>query len=118
MTGLPIEPARVVMFDVFAERAGGGNPCPVIPAGDDLGDEQMQQIAAATGHETVFLLTPTVPDARIRMRHFVPRHEMEMCVHATIAAMTHLAVQGQARPVVGHTPTSVPAHQLQLLREH
>jgi trans-2,3-dihydro-3-hydroxyanthranilate isomerase len=86
------------MFDVFAERAGGGNPCPVIPAGDDLGDEQMQQIAAATGHETVFLLTPTVPDARIRMRYFVPRHEMEMCVHATIAALTHLAVQG-GRPI-------------------
>jgi trans-2,3-dihydro-3-hydroxyanthranilate isomerase len=106
VTGLPIEPAGVVMFDVFAERAGGGNPCPVIPAGDDLGDEQMQRIAAATGHETVFLLTPTVPDARIRMRYFVPRHEMEMCVHATIAALTHLAEQGVVP--TGQVPVETP----------
>jgi PhzF family phenazine biosynthesis protein len=106
VTGLPTEPAGVVMFDVFAERAGGGNPCPVIPAGDDLGDEQMQRIAAATGHETVFLLTPTVPDARIRMRYFVPRHEMEMCVHATIAALTHLAEQGVVP--TGQVPVETP----------
>jgi PhzF family phenazine biosynthesis protein len=109
VTGLPIDSASVVVFDVFAERAGGGNPCPVVPAGDDLDDGQMQQIAAATGHETVFLLTPTVPDGHIRMRYFVPRHEMEMCVHATIAALTHLAEQGvvPTGPVPVQTPLGV-----------
>jgi trans-2,3-dihydro-3-hydroxyanthranilate isomerase len=100
-----------VVFDVFAERPGGGNPCPVIARADDLGDEQMRQLAATNGCETVFLLSPTVSEAGVRMRYFVPRHEMEMCVHATIAALTLLAEAGvvSAGPVPVQTPLGVLA---------
>jgi trans-2,3-dihydro-3-hydroxyanthranilate isomerase len=106
----------VVVFDVFAERPGGGNPCPVIATGDGLSDEQMQQITAAYGHESVFLLSPTVPDARVRMRYFVPRHEMEMCVHATIAALTLLTEQGVVRtgPVPVQTALGVLSTAVEL----
>lgn len=96
-----------VVFDVFAEGPGGGNPCPVVPAADGLDAARMQRIAADHGLESVFLLTPTVAGAQVRMRYFVPRHEMEMCVHATVAGLTLLAERG---PV----PTGVVAVQTPL----
>jgi PhzF family phenazine biosynthesis protein len=96
-----------VVFDVFADGVGGGNPCPVVPGADGLDAEQMQGIAADHGLESVFLLTPTAPGAQVRMRYFVPRHEMEMCVHATVAGLTLLA----ERDVV---PTGVVAVQTPL----
>jgi PhzF family phenazine biosynthesis protein len=83
-----------VVFDVFAEGPGGGNPCPVVPAADGLDAEAMRRIAADYGLESAFLLTPTVAGAQVRMRYFVPRHEMEMCVHATVAGLTLLAERG------------------------
>ena len=96
-----------VVFDVFAEGPGGGNPCPVVPAADGLDAARMQRIAADHGLESVFLLTPTVAGAQVRMRYFVPRHEMEMCVHATVAGLTLLAERGAV-------PTGVVAVQTPL----
>lgn len=74
----------VELFSVFAEGPGGGNPCPVVAAADDLSPTDMLAIARHYGHESAFLLTPTVPDVDgVRLRYFVPKHEMQMCVHAT-----------------------------------
>lgn len=71
----------------FADGEGGGNPCPVVLAADGWSDARMQAAAADFGHETCFVLTPEDGvDADVRLRYFVPRHEMEMCVHATVAA--------------------------------
>ena len=57
----------------------------------------MQAAAAAFGHETCFVLAPTSAaegeaGADVRLRYFVPRHEMEMCVHATVAASVLLGL--------------------------
>ncbi len=71
---------------VFADGAGGGNPCPVVFGAEAWSSEQMQAIAASFGEETGFVLAP-VAGGDIRLRYFVPRHEMEMCVHATVAAV-------------------------------
>jgi PhzF family phenazine biosynthesis protein len=53
---------------------------------------QMQAFAAELGAETVFVL-PATNGGDARFRYFVPRHEMEMCVHATIAACVVLGRQ-------------------------
>jgi PhzF family phenazine biosynthesis protein len=97
----------VELFSVFAEGPGGGNPCPVVAAADDLSPTDMLAIARHYGHESAFLLTPTVPDVDgVRLRYFVPKHEMQMCVHATVAALTLLHRQKAAPigPVRVQTP--------------
>jgi trans-2,3-dihydro-3-hydroxyanthranilate isomerase len=76
--------ARVVHTVVFADGEHGGNPCPVVFDADDLDTAQMQALAAGFGHETAFILAPR-EGGDVRLRYFVPRHEMEMCVHATVA---------------------------------
>ena len=80
----------VVYTRVFEADAGGGNPAPVVLNATHLSGEQMQQIAASFGAETVFVLDPVQQIADVRFRFFVPNHEMEMCVHDTIGAVTAL----------------------------
>ena len=99
----------VDLFSVFAEEPGGGNPCPVVAAADGLSTEDMLAVARDHGHESAFLLTPSVPGADVRMRYFVPKHEMQMCVHATVAGLTLLHEQKalSAGPVEVETPLGV-----------
>lgn len=90
---------------VFADGEGGGNPCPVVFGAGEWGVERMQAAAAELGHETCFVLAPEA-DADVRLRYFVPNHEMEMCVHATVAATVLLAAEGRA-PERVQTPLGV-----------
>ncbi len=83
----------VVYTRVFGAALEGGNPCPVVDEADALTTEQMQGLAAQFGVETAFVLSPQHADADLRLRYFVPRHEMEMCVHATVGVVTVLARQ-------------------------
>jgi trans-2,3-dihydro-3-hydroxyanthranilate isomerase len=83
----------IVQTVVFAEREGGGNPCPVVLDADDWPTSRMQAAAASFGHETAFVLDDGA--GGVRLRYFVPRHEMEMCVHATIAAAVVLVRRGR-----------------------
>ncbi len=69
---------------VFADGDGGGNPCPVVYGAGGWDTARMQALAAELGHETVFVLPPR-EGGDVRLRYFVPRHELEMCVHATVA---------------------------------
>ncbi|WP_445149106.1 PhzF family phenazine biosynthesis protein [Baekduia sp. Peel2402] len=79
--------SEVVHMVAFADGPSGGNPCPVVLDADDWTTDLMQAAAAGFGHETCFVLAPDDPDAAdVRYRYFVPNHEMEMCVHATVAA--------------------------------
>lgn len=79
---------EIVHTRVFAVGPNGGNPCPVIPFADDLSDSQMQAVAQRFGLDTAFILRPGSKDADIRLRYFVPDHEMGVSGHATIAAIT------------------------------
>jgi PhzF family phenazine biosynthesis protein len=88
--------ATVTHCVAFADGPGGGNPCPVVRGADGWTDAQMQAAAAAFGHETCFVLA-SGSDAAVRLRYFVPRHEMEMCVHATVAASALLGLSDGAR---------------------
>jgi PhzF family phenazine biosynthesis protein len=52
----------------------------------------MQSVAAFYGQETGFV--QRVAGDEVWLRFFVPRQEMQMCVHATVAAVTVLAAIG------------------------
>ncbi len=86
--------ASVVHTRVFAAHAGGGNPCPVVVHADALTDEQMQSLARRFGLDTAFVLEPRDPRADVRVRFFVPDHEMGVSGHATIAAITVALTRG------------------------
>lgn len=65
----------------------GGNSAPVWLDADGMTDTEMQSRTFATGHESAFVLRPSSPHHDLRLRYFVPLHEMEMCGHATIGAL-------------------------------
>jgi phenazine biosynthesis protein PhzF family len=91
MSAMAGSPLLVNHFDVFVRSPGGGNPCPVVPAAAGLSAAWMQAIAAHYGEEAGFVLRDE--DGWV-LRFFVPRHEMAMCVHATVAAVTALVSAG------------------------
>ena len=79
-------------WSVFRRGRDGGNPCPVVTGAAGLRPAQMLAIADHYRHESVFVTG--VSAAGARLRYFVPKHEMRMCVHATIAAITALLGSG------------------------
>lgn len=83
---------QVQQWRVFPDGTAGGNPCPLVTDARDLTAGQMRAIAARYGHESAFVTAVT--GSAVTLRYFVPRHEMRMCVHATIAAVTALASSG------------------------
>ena len=87
-------PIRTV---VFKAAEGGGNPCPVTLNADEMTAEEMRKVAEDLGEESIFLMKPTRDDCDVKARYFVPLHEMEMCIHATIAGATVLVEQGLAK---------------------
>lgn len=78
---------RNIRVFVGPDKAVGGNPAPVWLDADALSTAQMQEFTRLSGHESVFVLKPATPAHRLRMRYFVPKHEMEMCGHATVGAL-------------------------------
>ena len=90
-------PARgeLCEVDVFIGGPAGGNPVPLVADAAGLSVAAMQAIAHATGHESAFVLAPSVADADWRFRFFVPQHEMEMCGHATVGSLWALRQWGQ-----------------------
>lgn len=73
-------------FDAFSATPGLGNPAGVVLTADDLADAQMQQIAQQLGfNETAFVLPSDT--AALRLRYFTPGHEVDLCGHATVAAL-------------------------------
>lgn len=87
---------RIVDTAVFAAVPGGGNRCPVVLHGESLTDIEMLAIAANAGAEAAFLL-PAVGDADVRIRYFVPDHELGVSGHATIAAVSVGLAEGVLR---------------------
>jgi trans-2,3-dihydro-3-hydroxyanthranilate isomerase len=92
--GGPVGDCRVDVVKVFSAGPGGGNPAPIVLDASQLDAAQMQQIAAAYGHESAFVLPAQDPSNDFRFRFFVPNHEMEMCGHATVGALWLLRRNG------------------------
>jgi trans-2,3-dihydro-3-hydroxyanthranilate isomerase len=96
--------AKTELIEVFVSRlpataGASGNPAPVTLDADDLSAADMQAVAERYGHEAGFVLKPTDPaKADVRYRFFVPRHEMEMCGHATLGTTWLLSKLGRVKP--------------------
>lgn len=85
----------------FPMTSVGGNPAPTVLDARKMSGEDMKSMAAYFGHECGFIMPPEEgSDADLRLRFFVPEHEMEMCGHATIAALWVLRKEG-----LSHRPT-------------
>jgi PhzF family phenazine biosynthesis protein len=87
-----------VRTSVFADGPNGGNPCPVVLDADPLTAEQMRSLADAWNQESVFIRDIDSAENRVRVRFFVPNHEMEMCGHGTIACIAVLVERGLLAP--------------------
>jgi PhzF family phenazine biosynthesis protein len=87
---IPGNQVDVVHARVFAASPGGGSPCPVIPFADSLTDAQMQGLSIRFGQDTAFVLKAPSPGADIRIRYFVPGHEMGISAHAILVAIACL----------------------------
>jgi trans-2,3-dihydro-3-hydroxyanthranilate isomerase len=81
----------------FTRRPFTGNPAGVVPDGEGLSDAQMQSIASELNDvsETVFILPANTGDADLRLRFFTSTTEVDLCGHATIAALFTLAWTGR-----------------------
>jgi trans-2,3-dihydro-3-hydroxyanthranilate isomerase len=99
---------EVVWTTVFADGPDGGNPCPVVFGAAGATTAELQARAADFGAETAFVLPPDA-GGDVRLRYFVPLHEMEMCVHATVAAAVVLGQSGRLAqsPAAVETPLGV-----------
>lgn len=77
---------QVFTVNVFGNGPGGGNPAPIVVDARQLDGEAMRQVAARHGHESAFVL-PGREGSDYQFRFFVPKHEMEMCGHATLGTV-------------------------------
>lgn len=85
--------------DVFTQVPFRGNPVAVVLAGDGLGAETMQRIAAWTNlSETTFVLEPDSPGADYRLRIFTPRAELPFAGHPTIGSAHAVLEAGIVKP--------------------
>jgi PhzF family phenazine biosynthesis protein len=62
---------------------------------DAMSTDAMKAIAARYNYESVFVSSPNDTENTIRLRFFVPEHEMEMCGHATLGALWLLRSLGR-----------------------
>jgi PhzF family phenazine biosynthesis protein len=90
---------RYVQLDVFASRAGDGNPLAVVLDAEGLDDARMQAIARWTRlPETTFVLPPVATDATHRIRIFSPRREVPFAGHPSVGTAHALLDAGLAAP--------------------
>lgn len=90
---------RFMHLDVFAPRAGAGNPLAVVLDAEGLDTEAMQRIAAWTNViETTFVLPPTTPEASYRVRIFTPRRELAFAGHPSVGTAHAVLAAGLAAP--------------------
>lgn len=85
--------SRYLQLDVFASRAGGGNPLGVVVDARNWDGESMQAFARWTNLvETTFLLPPTDPSADYRVRIFTPSREIPFAGHPSVGS-AHAAIE-------------------------
>jgi trans-2,3-dihydro-3-hydroxyanthranilate isomerase len=87
--------AAYEVWDVFTDRAFGGNQLAVVIDARDIPGGEMQAIAREFGYsETVFVLPPEA-GGTARARIFTPGSELPFAGHPTIGTATCLARRGQ-----------------------
>lgn len=78
---------RFLQLDVFAPRAGAGNPLAVVFDAGDMDATAMQAFANWTNlSETIFFLPPVSAQASYRIRIFTPQMELPFAGHPSVGA--------------------------------
>lgn len=81
-------------YDVFTNRAFGGNPLAIVEEADGLSDQQMQTIAREFNlSETIFVRKPKDPANTASVRIFFPTAEIPFAGHPTVGCAIHLAAR-------------------------
>ena len=111
----------VYHYDAFSSIPGKGNPAGVVFSADSLDAVTQQYIATQVGfNETVFVLRST--KAACRLRYFTPGHEVDLCGHATIAALYGLydrqALSETTLPIRLEIETRAGILPVQFMNEH
>jgi trans-2,3-dihydro-3-hydroxyanthranilate isomerase len=84
------------LVDAFTDRLFAGNTAGVVSAADGLSGDQMQRIARELRQtETCFVSSTDGPEVDLALRWFTPTVEVDLCGHATVAALTVLAGEGR-----------------------
>ncbi len=79
-------------YDVFTNRAFGGNPLAIVEEADGLSEAQMQVIAREFNlSETIFVRKPKDPANTASVRIFFPTAEIPFAGHPTVGCAIHLA---------------------------
>ena len=90
---------RYLQLDVFAARAGTGNPLGVVLDADGMDTASMQALAAWLNlSETVFFVPVQDPAADYRIRIFTPGSELPFAGHPSVGAAWTAVVHGLATP--------------------
>ena len=85
-----------LVYDVFTDRAFGGNPLAVIPDAGALPEDMLPKIAREFNFsETTFVLPPDDPAHDAKVRIFTPTRELAFAGHPTVG--TALALHGLGR---------------------
>jgi len=110
-------PRRFLQLDVFATRAGGGNPLAVVLDAEGLDDAAMQAIARWTRlPETTFVFPAADGGASYRLRMFSPQKEVPFAGHPSVGTAHAVLEAGLAQPrdgvlvqdgIAGHLPLQV-----------
>jgi|GEM_PF-85698 len=88
------ETRRVQLVDAFTEEPMTGNPAGVLTDATGLTDDQMAAVANELGaSETAFVRQSENADRGLR--YFSPESEVDLCGHATVAAMAALYDRAQ-----------------------
>jgi PhzF family phenazine biosynthesis protein len=95
----PEQGREVWRVNAFTDQPFAGNPAGVVPEAAGLETYDMQKIAAEVNDisETVFVLPPERDDSDLRLRYFTSTTEVDLCGHATVAALFTLAWTGRIR---------------------
>src|SRR5438128_1627720 len=85
---------RYYILDVFTEEKFKGNPLAVVLDADRLSTEAMQAMAREFNlSETTFVLKPSSPRAKFRIRIFTPASELPLAGHPVVGTWYLLASQ-------------------------
>ncbi|MGM0396133.1 MAG: PhzF family phenazine biosynthesis protein [Bacillota bacterium] len=89
---------NIFQVDAFTEKPFGGNPAGVVTNSKGISQENMQKIANEMNlSETAFVRQ--LDDCYFQIRYFTPLCEVDLCGHATIAAVHTLANKGYIKPI-------------------
>lgn len=95
-------PRPYVVLDVFTDRPLAGNQLAVVLDSAGLDTAAMQAITAEFNlAETVFVLPPSNPAHRARLRIFAPDRELPFAGHPTVGAAVLLALEQMGEHVHG-----------------